>query len=153
MPQSQGMNAESPSLLADDPIELGDRIIQDARWQRELSRFVTTTQRHFVWQSEFFQKLHSMGHAGAFANGMITLLMGSWIVSFHNIWTGVPVILTLIGWGYILKSAAIFVYPQWNLRSMGNVEHSPKLKFRIAGMALLGVGVTIALSIAFGQYS
>ena len=105
-----------------------------------------------AWR-EFFQKLHSMGHAGAFANGMITLLMGSWIVSFHNIWTGVPVILTLIGWGYILKSAAIFVYPQWNLRSMGNVEHSPKLKFRIAGMALLGVGVTIALSIAFGQYS
>lgn len=105
-----------------------------------------------AWR-DFFQKLHSMGHAGAFANGMITLLMGSLIVSFHNLWSGVPVILTLIGWGYILKATAIFVYPQWNVRSMRNVENSPTLKFRIAGMALLGVALTISLSIAFGQYS
>jgi uncharacterized protein YjeT (DUF2065 family) len=105
-----------------------------------------------AWR-DFFQKLHSMGEAGAFANGMITLFMGSLIVSFHNVWTGVPVILTLIGWGYILKSTAIFVYPQWNLRSMKNVENKPKLKLRIAGTALLGVALTILLSIAFGQYS
>jgi uncharacterized protein YjeT (DUF2065 family) len=107
------------------------------------------------WQAwcDFFQKLHSMGNSGAFANGMITLLMGSLIVSFHHVWTGVPVILTLIGWGYILKATAIFVYPQWNLRSMKSVKNSPKLKFRIAGTAMLGVALTILLSVVFGQYS
>ncbi len=105
-----------------------------------------------AWR-DFFQKLHAMGHAGAFANGMIALLMGSLIVSFHNVWTGVPVMLTLIGWGYILKATAIFVYPQWNLRSMKSVENNPKLKFRVAGMVMLGVALAIALSIAFGHYS
>ena len=105
-----------------------------------------------AWR-EFVQKLHSMGEAGAFANGMITLFMGSLIVSFHNIWTGVPVILTLIGWVYILKSTAIFVCPQWNLRSMKNLESNPTLKLRIAGTVMLGVALTILLSIAFGQYS
>lgn len=105
-----------------------------------------------AWR-DFFRKLHSMGHVGAFANGMITLFMGSLIVSFHNVWTGAPVVLTLIGWGFILKAAAIFVYPEWNLRSMKKVENSPGLKFRIAGTALLGLSVTSLLRIAFGRYS
>lgn len=102
---------------------------------------------------DFFQQLHSMGRPGAFANGMITLLMGSLIVSFHNVWTGVPVILTLIGWGYILKSTAIFLYPEWNLRSMQSVETSSPTKLRIAGVVLLGIAVTIFLCVVFGQYS
>lgn len=101
---------------------------------------------------DFFRQLHTMGRAGAFANGLITLLMGSLIVSFHNIWTGVPVILTLIGWGYIAKATVIFLNPEWGLRSMGSVDESPPIKFRVAGLGLLAVALTIALSIAFNQY-
>ena len=101
---------------------------------------------------EFFHQLHAMGRAGAFANGMIALLMGSLIVSFHNVWTGVPVILTLIGWGYILKATAVFLFPEWNLRSMKSVETSSPLKLRIAGMGLLCIAVTILLCVAFGRY-
>ena len=102
---------------------------------------------------DFFQQLHSMGRAGAFANGMITLLMGSLIVSFHNVWTGVPVILTLIGWGYILKATAVFLYPEWNLELMKSVETSSPTKFRIAGVGLLCIAATIIWCIAFGHYS
>ena len=101
---------------------------------------------------DFFQQLHSMGRTGAFANGMITLLMGSLIVSFHNIWTGVPVILTLIGWGYILKATIVFLNPDWGLRSMEGVENASPTKFRIAGVGLLAVALTIGLCIGFDQY-
>ena len=101
---------------------------------------------------EFFQQLHSMGRAGAFANGMITLLMGSLIVSFHNVWTGVPVILTLIGWGYILKATIIFLNPAWGLRSMEGVENASPLKCRIAGVGLIAIALTIALCVGFDQY-
>ena len=82
-----------------------------------------------VWR-EFFQQLRSMGKAGAFANGLLTLLMGSLIVSFHNIWSGVPIVLTLTGWGYILKSIVIFLHPEWSLRSMKNIENASATKAR-----------------------
>lgn len=102
---------------------------------------------------DFFRELHTMGRAGAFANGLLTLLMGSLIVSFHNVWAGVPVLLTLIGWAYVLKAFVIFVNPDWNVRSMGSVENSAPIKFRIAGTGLLGIALTIGLCIVLGQYS
>lgn len=102
---------------------------------------------------DFFRHLHSMGRAGAFANGMITLLMGSLIVSFHNIWNGPPALLTLVGWGYLAKSGVIFLYPQWNLHSMASVESSSAIKFRIAGVGLLGLAALICWCVASGQYA
>jgi uncharacterized protein YjeT (DUF2065 family) len=101
---------------------------------------------------EFFQYLHSIGNAGAFANGLITLLMGSLIVSFHNVWSGVPIILTLIGWCYIIKSTLIFLYPEWNLRSMKSVETASPAKLRIAGASLLVIALTMIVCVAMGQY-
>lgn len=101
---------------------------------------------------DFFRQLHSMGRAGAFINGMISLLMGSLIVSFHNIWTGVPLILTLLGWAYIFKSTVVLLNPTWNLSSMAKVENSPAIKFTMAGIGLLTIALTITLCIVFGQY-
>ena len=43
--------------------------------------------QHKGWQ-EFFHVLHASGRAGAFANGFLTLLPGSIIVAFHNVWSG-----------------------------------------------------------------
>jgi uncharacterized protein YjeT (DUF2065 family) len=104
-----------------------------------------------AWR-EFFQHLHSIGIAGAFANGLLTLLMGSLIVSFHNVWSGVPIILTLIGWCYIIKSTIIFLYPEWNLQSMKRVETASPAKLRAAGVGLLGIALTMMVCVAVGQY-
>ncbi|MHC4995319.1 MAG: hypothetical protein ACYTGQ_09735 [Planctomycetota bacterium] len=102
--------------------------------------------------NEFFQQLHAMGRAGAFVNGMLTLLMGSLIVAFHNVWTGVPILLTLIGWAYILKSTVIFLNPDWGLRSMKSIENASPLKWRIVGAVLITVALVIAWCVASGQY-
>ena len=112
-----------------------------------LSHIVQTKAWH-----EFFQKLHSIGKAGAFANGFLTLLMGSLIVSFHNVWNGVPVILTLIGWCYILKSTIIFLNPERNLRSMKSVETASPTKCRVAGIGLLGIALMMVVCVVSGQY-
>ena len=101
---------------------------------------------------DFFKHLYTIGYTGAFANGLLTLLMGSLIVAFHNIWSGVPVILTLVGWGYIIKSAIIFLYPDWNLRSMKSVQTASPAKLRAAGVTLLAVAVTMLVCVATGQY-
>lgn len=107
--------------------------------------------QHQGWR-EFFQRLHAMGRAGAFVNGMLTLLMGSLIVSFHNVWTGFPILLTVIGWAYVAKATVVLLNPDWNLRSMGSVQDASAAKFRFAGIALLLIAVTIGLCVAFKQY-
>lgn len=109
-----------------------------------------------IWQQnawrEFFQALHAMGRPGAFANGLLTLFTGSIIVSFHNVWSGPAVILTLIGWAYILKSTVIFLHPNWNLRSMESVQTAPRWKLHVAGTVLLTLSVLLLLCVFGGLY-
>ena len=108
--------------------------------------------QHQAWK-EFFLLLASKGRAGAFANGFLTLVMGSLIVSFHNVWSGLPVVLTLLGWAYLVKSTVIFLHPEWNVRSMAAVEHAPVMKFRVAGFCLLSIAAVLAICIVTGGYS
>ena len=66
--------------------------------------------QHRAW-AEFFILLHRQGRPGAFANGFLSLLMGTLIVAFHNVWSGIPVVLTVLGWSFVLKAAVVFVVP------------------------------------------
>ena len=107
--------------------------------------------QHKGWR-EFFHVLHASGRAGAFANGFLTLFTGSIIVAFHNVWSGVPMVLTLIGWAYLAKSLAIFLFPDWGVRSMAAVQDAPVIKCRAAGIGLLALAVTCGTCVASGMY-
>jgi len=107
--------------------------------------------QHQGWR-EFFAMLCEKGKAGAFANGFLTLASGSLIIAFHNIWTGIPMVLTFVGWAYLLKSLVIFIFPDWNLRSMASVENASATKFRLAGLGLLIVAAVLSCGIWMGSY-
>lgn len=107
--------------------------------------------QHRAWR-EFFQILHDSGRAGAFANGFLTLFTGSIIVAFHNVWSGLPMVLTLIGWAYLAKSLAIFLFPDWCVRSMATVQDAPAIKCRTAGIGLLALALTCGTCVATGMY-
>jgi len=47
---------------------------------------------------QFFLDLHGKGEVGSFYNALINLPLGAFIVSFHNVWRGLPSVLTLLGW-------------------------------------------------------
>jgi len=47
---------------------------------------------------EFFIFLRGKGEAGAFVDGFLNLPMGALIVGFHEVWSGIPLVLTLVGW-------------------------------------------------------
>src|SRR6185369_14319312 len=49
--------------------------------------------------AELFLLLKSHGKAGVFLDGFINLLLGAIIVSFHNVWHGLAMVVTIIGWG------------------------------------------------------
>jgi uncharacterized protein YjeT (DUF2065 family) len=98
---------------------------------------------------EFFTWLREKGRAGMFVEGFLSLGFGAWVVSFHNVWSGLPVVLTLVGWGQVLKGLVRFAAPQLSLRMYGRVTPERAWQFRIGGcgaLALSGLLAYVALA-------
>ena len=102
--------------------------------------------QHRAW-AEFFILLHRQGRPGAFANGFLSLITGTLIVAFHNVWSGIPVVLTVLGWSFVLKAAVIFVVPDWGLRSIGRVRRENSRMFMIPGVILILGAVALGYSV------
>ena len=66
----------------------------------------------------FFILLRERGEAGVFATAFISLIFGSTVVAFHNVWTGLPLVLTLVGWAHVIKALLYFVFPAFGLRKL-----------------------------------
>jgi hypothetical protein len=95
-----------------------------------------------VWV-EFFVWLRGKGHAGVFANGFLSLWLGSIIVAFHNVWEGLPTVLTVLGWAQVLKGTISFVLPQLPMRSLARVSPERAWQFVAGGVAFLGLSALL----------
>ena len=100
-----------------------------------------------VWVA-FFVALRDKGLAGVFVNGFLTLWFGSVIVVFHNVWTGLPIVLTVIGWSQIIKAAVSFIAPRLAMRSMARVSIERAWEFQVAGVMLIGLSGVMAYLVA-----
>lgn len=89
---------------------------------------------------DFFVRLRSWGQAEVFANGFLSLGVGSMIVAFHNVWHGLAAVLTVVGWAQIVKALVCFVAPQKGLRSLERVSIERAHEFRVGGAVLLAIG-------------
>ena len=89
---------------------------------------------------QFFIMLREKREVGSFLNGFVHFPLGAFIVAFHNVWHGIPMLVTIIGWGLVLKSTIYFAYPQLGLRMLSTVSLERSRNFAIAG----------AVSVAFG---
>lgn len=73
-----------------------------------------------AWAS-FFNLLRQKGEPGVFVVGFMSLWFGSIVAAFHNVWSGLPAVLTVIGWAQVLKALIYFVFPSFGLRRIGMV--------------------------------
>lgn len=87
--------------------------------------------------AEFFIQLRSLGRTGVFLNGFLSLMFGSIIVAFHNVWTGLPIVLTVIGWAQIVKAFVSFVFPEIGARGINRVSIERDWEFAVAGVMFL----------------
>ena len=92
---------------------------------------------------DFFTVLRSYGYPGVFANGMLSLMVGSIIVAFHNVWGGLPTIVTLIGWGQVLKGFIALVAPAVSMRGFLRVSEQRAHEFQIAGAFALVLAAVV----------
>jgi hypothetical protein len=96
-----------------------------------------------VWVA-FFVMLREQGHAGVFVNGFISLIFGSLVVAFHNVWTGLPAVLTVVGWAQVVKAAMSFAAPQVGMRGLQRVAVERAWEFQAAGAVFLALGGLMA---------
>ncbi len=95
-------------------------------------------QRHA--RVDFFCWLRERGHAGVLVHGFLSLWFGSMILAFHQVWSGLPSVLTAAGYGYTLKAVMCFVFPQTQMRTLGRVSHERAWEFAVPGTVYVGVG-------------
>jgi hypothetical protein len=99
-----------------------------------------------VW-AQFFINIRSKGEIGSFINAFIHFPLGALIITFHNVWQGIPVTLTLIGYSLVLKSLVYFVFPKRGLKIMSRVSIERSWEFVVAGVMLVGLSGLLMFSL------
>lgn len=71
--------------------------------------------------------------------GMVTMLMGLLIVLNHNLWSSAPeVIVSLLGFGAIIKGVAFFLAPTYVAKLAMSLMHKTLMMVSGAGIVILG---------------
>ena len=95
-----------------------------------------------VWV-EFFIFLREKGEVGSFLNAYVHFPLGAVIVAFHNVWHGIPMIVTIIGWGLTVKGTLYFIAPRFGLRMLSTVSLERSWQFVVAGVFSVALAVVI----------
>jgi hypothetical protein len=101
-----------------------------------------------VWV-QFFLLLRDKGEVGSVLNGFVHFPLGAFIVAFHNVWhaAGIPLMVTIIGWGLVAKSTLYFVYPRHGVRMLGTISMERAWHFVAAGVVSVAVSGLIINSL------
>lgn len=97
----------------------------------------------------YFILLRGTGEVGAIVDGFLHLPLAGFIIAFHNVWSGIPVVLTLLGWAFLIKSLIRFWAPKQALRMMGRVSVERSWEFQVAGAGLM----VVAGLLGYGVYT
>ena len=100
--------------------------------------------------AEFFILLRGKGEPGAFVDGLVNLPLAGVIIGFHNVWSGIPVVLTLVGWGLLIKSLIRFCTPKLGLRMMARVSVERAWEVQVAGAGLVALAGLLGYGIYVG---
>ncbi len=98
--------------------------------------------------AEFFVALREKGDRGVFVVGFMSLAFGSLIVAFHNVWSGLPIVLTILGWTQVLKGLVYFTFPSYGLRKLGIVDVERARMFIWPGLGLLVIAALLGYDLA-----
>lgn len=86
---------------------------------------------------DFHILLASKREAGVIFIALLSLITGSLLVAFHNIWSGIPIVLTVFGWAQLAKGTLYLLHPTFGLRQIARVTPERTNQFRLPGIPLL----------------
>ena len=94
---------------------------------------------------DYYKKaMHAMVKDGGmmYLGGFMALVMGFFMVTYHNVWEGWPILVTLIGWLALIKGLALLIFPQ------GMMDWSATMMKHMANYSY----VTLALGAVFAYF-
>jgi len=103
--------------------------------------------RPMAW-ARYFAWMRREGEAGAVVYGLLCVLWGSLIVSFHREWRGFLVILPAFGALQLLEGLTFLIAPAFGLRLMAIFNEEGLGLFRLLGLIALAMAVYIYLVLA-----
>jgi intracellular septation protein A len=98
--------------------------------------------RPVAW-ARFFTWMQREGEAGAVIYGLLCVLWGSLIVSFHPTWRGAAAVLPAFGSLQLLEGLAFLIMPRLGLRIMAVFSEDRLWLFRLLGLIALVLVVYI----------
>jgi len=105
--------------------------------------FMSAAGSGMLLNPEYFRKmLRDFAHSPAttFITGLLALVIGYLIASFHNIWEGATVVITIFGWLSLFKGLTLILFPDFSLDlAKGIVRH--KENFTLAAIMCLAIGI------------
>ena len=102
--------------------------------------------------AELFISWREKGTVGVFYTALLHFVFGAIIVAFHNVWRGIPMIVTLLGWGWTIKGLLYLTYPKHGMKMLNRVSVERAWEFVVAGAGLVAVGAVITYSLAGGLF-
>ena len=97
--------------------------------------------------AEFFIMLREKEKVGSILAGLLHFPLGAVIVAFHNVWHGIPMVVTIMGWGLLLKSLLYLVYPKHGMRMLARVSVERSWEFVVAGVGAVALSGLIFFSL------
>lgn len=105
-----------------------------------------------IWL-EFFAYLHSKGNIGNIFNALLSLGTGSLILSFHFIWDGSMIIVTIYGLALLLKGMIYLSFPSIGLKSIEKLGLKTQ-NYKWAGLLMCTLGLAIFIELVLnGAFS
>jgi uncharacterized protein YjeT (DUF2065 family) len=94
--------------------------------------------------TRFFINMRQQGEAAGLLNAYLHMPLGLLIVSFHWVWNGPGLLVTLVGWALTLKGILYFLWPERLAAiGLGHVSEENGWKFRVAGIFGVALGLAI----------
>jgi hypothetical protein len=105
--------------------------------------------RHRAW-AEFFIQLAALRYSGVFLHGLLSLAFSAMIVALHPVWSGAPLVLTIVGLLYLMKTVQCFLSPNVSLRSLERVRLERSRVFIGVGVFFLAIALVTTISLVRG---
>ena len=97
--------------------------------------------------AQLFIGWREKGDVGVFYTGLLHFVFGVLIAAFHNVWSGIPLLVTLLGWAWTLKGLLYLCWPAIGRRSLARVSLDRAHEFVIAGVVLVLIALVIGWSL------
>lgn len=99
-----------------------------------------------IWV-DWFKGLAEKPYQSAVLVGMGHFVAGAFILSFHWVWYGVQIIVTILGLIMTFEGLVYLLYPRWLIFIFKLVEPYISSIVRISGLVVAGLAVVILFSL------